>query len=262
MTLGPITRVRLEKAASDTGFDLDRGADGPWLCFESSHANLRLWLGEWPGGLLLAAFSHPGLLHTLGDRGVPLTGPLPLGAVGGRGVPDFGALHALLDRALRLAQTLPDALLQAFAEQTAALPRATEAERQVVQRVGQDLFRRGLLDLWGGRCAITGLAQPALLRASHARPWKDCPTDAMRLDVYNGLLLAAHLDAAFDAGLLTVLDDGRVRLAPALDADAQALLGLDRPLRVRGLAPAHRPYLAWHRERVFVGGEALQVTPP
>jgi putative restriction endonuclease len=52
----------------------------------------------------------------------------------------------------------------------AGMARATEAERLAVQRVGQDLFRSGLLDLWGGRCAICGLEVPALLRASHAKP--------------------------------------------------------------------------------------------
>lgn len=40
----------------------------------------------------------------------------------------------------------------------------------------------------------------ALLRASHAKPWKDS-SDAEHLDVYNGLLLAVHLDALFDRGI-------------------------------------------------------------
>jgi hypothetical protein len=38
----------------------------------------------------------------------------------------------------------------------AALPRSTEAERLVVQKMGQDLFRGGLLEYWEGRCALTG----------------------------------------------------------------------------------------------------------
>jgi putative restriction endonuclease len=70
-----------------------------------------------------------------------------------------------------------------FEKQTAALPRATEVERLVVQRVGQDLFRNGLLDYWEGRCAITRLAVPQLLRASHIRPWADCTAEADWLDV-------------------------------------------------------------------------------
>jgi putative restriction endonuclease len=258
-------RTRLEKAATDNGFDLDHGLVGPWLHFESSHAPCTLWLTVWGGTTLLAALSHPGVLRSLSSVGVAITHPLPPGAVGGRSVADFAELHSLLRRALLLAQTLPDALYDAFATSTANLPHSTEAERLVVERVGQDLYRGGLLDLWEGRCAISGLAVPRLLRASHARPWKDCETDRERLDVYNGLLLAAHLDAAFDVGLITVEDDGRVVVSAALDDHALGVLGLDRPRRVRGLTEGHRPYLAWHRERVFEStspSRSYTPTPP
>jgi putative restriction endonuclease len=59
------------------------------------------------------------------------------------------------------------------------------------------------MEYWGGRCPITGLEQPELLRASHIKPWADCATDAERLDVFNGLLLGAHIDAAFDSALIS-----------------------------------------------------------
>jgi hypothetical protein len=72
----------------------------------------------------------------------------------------------------------------------------------------------------------------------------------------NGILLAPHLDAAFNHGFITVADDGAIVVSDALDADARATLGLDRPLRVRGLADGHRAYLPWHRERVFRQGLA------
>src|SRR5205823_14686352 len=104
----------------------------------------------------------------------------------------------MVRRAFQLSRSLPDELLHVFEAKTAVLPRATEAERLVVQRVGQDIFRAGLLDYWQGRCAITGLAVTELLRASHMKPWAKCTTDAERLDVFNGFLLAPNLDAAFD----------------------------------------------------------------
>lgn len=121
----------------------------------------------------------------------------------------------------------------------------------MVQRVGQDLFRQGLLDLWEGRCAVTGLAVPELLRASHIKPWVDCESDAERLDVYNGILLAPHLDAAFDRGFITVADDGAIVVSDGLDFDARSILTLDQSLRVSGLMEGHRAYLPWHRDRVF-----------
>ena len=128
-----------------------------------------------------------------------------------------------------------------------------EAERLVVQRVGQDIFRDGLLDYWEGRCAMTGLGVPALLRASHIKPWADCENDAERLDVFNGFLLAPHLDAAFDQGFITVQNDGQVMVATALDEEARALLGLDVPLSVAETTDGHRIYLPWHPEHIFHG---------
>jgi len=123
----------------------------------------------------------------------------------------------------------------------------------VAQRVGQDLFRNGLLDYWDGVCAATGLAIPELLRASHIKPWADCESDAERLDVFNGLLLAPQLDAAFDRGFITIDDAGLVIVSDQLDPASRQLLRLDRPLWVQRLIDPHRVFLAWHRERVFRG---------
>ena len=179
------------------------------------------------------------------------TNPVPSGAAGALSVSDVATLHRLLRRAFQLSRTLPDALLRVFQDETANLPRATEAERLVVQRVGQDIFRRGLLEYWDGRCAITGLAVPELLRASHIKPWSDCDSDTERLDVFNGLLLAPHLDAAFDAGFITIAEDGTVLVSSTLPLDARSVLGLDRSLKVCGLQRAHERYLPSHRATIF-----------
>jgi hypothetical protein len=39
-----------------------------------------------------------------------------------------------------------------FHAKTAGLSRTTEAERLVIQRIGQNVFRDALMDYWGGRC--------------------------------------------------------------------------------------------------------------
>ena len=131
------------------------------------------------------------------------------------------------------------------------MPASTETERLAKQRIGQDIFRASLEDYWSGRCPITGIADRALLRASHIKPWADCASDEERLDVYNGFLLAAHLDAAFDAALMTFDDNGAVLLSPKLSENAAALLrqGADH---VR-IADGHEMYLKHHRAR-FDGG--------
>jgi putative restriction endonuclease len=244
-------RTRLEKAAVDNGFDLVREPVAAWIPVRSSHAPLDVWLTVDGDRQPIAALSRGDVAAALADVGSPATITLPAGAAAAREVSDVGTLHRRLRRAYQLARTLPNELLHTFTEQTADLPRATEAERLVVQRVGQDVFRAGLLEYWDGRCAVTGLAVPELLRASHIKPWAACDTDAERLDVFNGLLLAPNLDAAFDAGLITVADDGAVVVSPALTAEDRGLLGLEPPLRVQRVGAGHRRYLSFHRKRVF-----------
>jgi len=141
-----------------------------------------------------------------------------------------------------------------FNARTRGMPRSTEVERLAVQRVGQGLFRCDLLRYWRRRCAITGLAVPELLRASHAKPWACCENDNDRLDLYNGLLLASHLDAAFENGFIAVAPDGAILVSDRLDrldTNARRLLGLDTPQRIDGLDAKHLCWLTWHRENKF-----------
>ena len=249
--LTPVAITRLEKAATDNGFELELEHTSDWLSFGSSQTSMRIWLTARGESRFLAAMSRSDVLRGLDDLGVVFTDLLPSGAVGAASVRYIAALHRLLRRAFQLSRTLPDALLHVFESEIVNLPRRTEAERLVVRRVGQDIFRRGLLEYWDGRCAITGLDVPDLLRASHIKPWADCDTDAERLDVYNGLLLAPHLDAAFDSGFVTIAEDGTVAISDALPAGARSALGLDGSLKVHGLNHTHERYMPWHRSRIF-----------
>lgn len=244
----------LEKMAFDIGFDRELPRQGDWLCFASSHTLMTLGLTALGDELFLAAFSQLKVLKAVSEVGTLFTNPLPAGMAGARAVVSLDALHQLVRRAFALSRTLPDELLHQFEAVAFALPRATEAERLVVQRVGQEVFRKGLLEYWSGRCAISGLAVPELLRASHIKPWADCATDAERLDVFNGLLLAPHLDAAFDQGFITVEEDGAVSVSGDLDLQSKRLLGLTAPAIIGALTAQHRTYLPWHRERVFRRG--------
>lgn len=252
---------RLEKAAVDNGFDRELPAVGEWLAFASTQCPLSIWLGMTSGGAFAIALSQHNVAVALGTMGEPFGETLPTGAVGARVVPDIPTLHHVIRRAFQLSKTLPDELLHLFVARTAKLPRTTEAERLVIQRIGQDIFRQGLLDYWEGRCAITGLAVPELLRASHIKPWAACETDAERLDVYNGLLLAPHLDAAFDRGFITVADSGEVIVSPALSSRARHALGLIETISLQAPLTGHRNYLPWHRERVFRLGDLHSSNP-
>ena len=70
----------------------------------------------------------------------------------------------------------------------------------IVQRQGQGLFRRRLLEAYGRRCAITGCATEAVLEAVHITPYLGKATN----DLTNGLLLRSDLHTLFDLGLIGV----------------------------------------------------------
>lgn len=80
---------------------------------------------------------------------------------------------------------------------------------QVRTRINQDYFRSVLLSNYSGTCCLTGINIPALLMASHIKPWATA-TPSERLMSSNGLLLNALHDRAFDRGLITLDDRYRI----------------------------------------------------
>jgi hypothetical protein len=125
----------------------------------------------------------------------------------------------------------------------------TERDALIKVRIGQSGYRDALLEYWGG-CAITDCTVPALLRASHIKPWRDASARE-RLDPYNGLLLTPNLDLAFDQGLISFNDHGHILISEDLDPESAQALNITPELRLRQIEPPHRAYLAWHREHLF-----------
>ncbi len=113
-------------------------------------------------------------------------------------------------------------------------------------RIGQGRFRIELERRWGKRCAVTGCGQREVLRASHIKSWR-LSSDEERLDSSNGLLLAAHIDALFDRGLISFDEDGEMLISDLVAESARGLLGLPAPLRGE-LQGAEQDFLAFHRQ--------------
>ncbi len=136
----------------------------------------------------------------------------------------------------------------------------TETERLASARIGQGDFRYALLALWGGACPILGIDHPALLRASHIKPWRSA-TGRERLDPFNGLLLTTNIDALFDAGLISFTDDGSMLVSHALGEQNLGRMGISREAKLHGLSERHSPYLAHHRAEVFLGSAVERRMP-
>lgn len=252
---GTLAATRVEKAAEDAGFDLTPAREGQWMIFRSTAFPLVLGVVLRSGETYRVGFSDAGWGHKVAhDCSVDARDEDGPWAAIVDSLAGYDALYALVMRAGRVAHLLAGEGAGQFAGEVQRLPSTTEAERLVVQRVGQDIFRQSLIDYWQGRCAVTGFDVVSLLRASHIKPWARCETDAERLDVFNGLLLAPHLDALFDGGWISFDDQGRTLVCDELSAEQRALLGLDAAWRLHGLAEGHRGYLAWHRNKVFRDG--------
>jgi predicted restriction endonuclease len=128
----------------------------------------------------------------------------------------------------------------------------TDVERLVRARRVQGFFRDAVLVSYNGRCALTGIAVPELLNASHIIPWS--VDEARRADPSNGICLNALYDRAFDRGLLTFDEDLRAVLSERLQIGDPPPLLLNIAGKPLQLPDRFRPDLAaleYHREHVF-----------
>jgi hypothetical protein len=75
-----------------------------------------------------------------------------------------------------------------------------------------------------------------------------------RFDPENCILMAAHLDAAFDVGLISFTDLGFVQTSAKLSEEDKRLLGLADGTRLtRSPSREQQGFLAWHRKHRFLG---------
>ncbi|MCW1919227.1 HNH endonuclease [Rhodobacter sp. KR11] len=224
-----------QKAALDTGFTVELG--GEPMGFRAPVAEGTIWLTG-AAGLFSLRLDHLAAAEAIGAKGGSLT------------ITGAGDLTALLFKLHGLMKTLPFDASAAFDARVAGLPQTTEAERLVVQRIGQDIFRARLVSRWGPACPMTGITDSALLRASHIKAWADCTTTAERLDPENGILLSALWDAAFDRGLVGYSAQGQVLYANALTKSARlALEARITEARALPMSEGRALYLAQHRTK-------------
>ena len=253
--MNPLERMRLLQAFNINGFHNELGQTGEWLLASATFAP----------GQCAVAFDRSAdnaffVASSLQQVAIALTAEKFLGsavapphgfAAAFSAFGDAG-LHLLIRRVHQLSVSLPSIPWEEFQSRTSSFPQTTEIERLTVQRIGQDIFRAALVEYWGGECAVSGIDQTELLRASHVKPWAACSENPeQRLDVCNGLLLVADVDAAFDAGLISFADDGSCLLSHSLTPSAHARFSSSRILKRERVSEGHRAFLDWHRKHVF-----------
>lgn len=125
----------------------------------------------------------------------------------------------------------------------------TEAKIQTKMRIGHQNYKEKLLRLWNNECAICKINIPELLRASHAKPWRDS-NQQERIDPYNGLLLCAHHDALFDKGFITFNENGEILLSQQLINSNPNIYAINPSTKIHIFEKSSK-YLLWHQSYIF-----------
>lgn len=122
-------------------------------------------------------------------------------------------------------------------------------------RLGQGAFRALVIDAYRRHCAITGEATLPALEAAHIRPYSDQGPHLIN----NGLLLRSDFHKLFDAGLVTIDPDYRIRISSKIRdqyfngkayyrVDGQQLANLPDD----ELDYPNKEFLRWHNEEMFI----------
>ena len=138
------------------------------------------------------------------------------------------------------------------------IPEAVERERHgrpyvVTPRLGQGSFRLGVLEAYGGGCAVTGEHLMPALEAAHIRPF----SEGRAHELPNGLPLRRDLHRLFDLGYVSATPTGHLLVSPRLRkefANGHTYYVLEGQLLrspSRSDAIPDRALLAWHSETVF-----------
>lgn len=246
--MNPLQRTLIEKVGHEHGFENTlSGTSQDIVTLASARHRVRVfvslhetgWQLDLPAGMLAQELAR--------------SFPLQQTQEGHFEVSSIAQLAQLLRRAAMLAQALPNQAALDYEQQVQAELRqlftyGTEVERVVRQRVGQATFRAALMDYWHATCAVTSIDVPEVLRASHIKPWATCKNDDERLDVFNGFLLSANLDALFDRALISFDRNGKILISANLNTAQRLNLGLHTDLRLRWLTDRHDGYLSHHRD--------------
>jgi len=121
-------------------------------------------------------------------------------------------------------------------------------------RVGQGTFRTRILDVYGRKCAVNGERTEPVLEAAHVQSYLGPRSN----HVQNGILMTQEFHTLFDAGLVSITPEYKVRVSRAIHekwSNGRRFYQYDgRPILLPN-EPEVRPSraaLEWHEKTLFV----------
>ena len=152
---------------------------------------------------------------------------------------------------LSLEEEIPQAVQDCREIEHNQLISSTERTALIQARLGQGKFREKLIELWDGKCSVSGYNDPRVLVASHIKPWF-LASNTERLDSRNGLLLTPNLDKVFDKGLITFDPDNNGKIIFSSSITMPAALGLNDKMKVSIFNAQTENYLRFHKKYVLL----------
>lgn len=119
----------------------------------------------------------------------------------------------------------------------------------ILKRVGQQKFKRLLLEKYNNKCVITGCDIKEVLEAAHIQPVKDNGN----MCVSNGLLLRADIHTLFDLNLVNIDEEGKVHWHSSLHGSDYAkqyktisVSKLDKPVNKK----LNKRFIQFHQQNL------------
>lgn len=133
----------------------------------------------------------------------------------------------------------------------------TEKMQLAKARVGQGTFRNNVYQI-ERECRVTKINNPALLIASHIKPWRHSNNNE-RLDAQNGLMLSPDVDHLFDHGFISFAQDGQLLISPVTErSDIEKMGIIAEPNKHCGrFTNSQNDYLEFHRNNIFLTAKAV-----
>ena len=133
---------------------------------------------------------------------------------------------------------------------------AGPTDRQLLTKVrtAQTEYRKGVLSLWDGRCAVTQVDDQGWLIASHIKPWREAD-DRERVVPHNSLLLTPNYDKLFDRGVISFAPDTGKIILPEIQTQQMwnnlTRLHIDDTVHLRCVPDGVGKYLRYHNNYIY-----------
>lgn len=115
-------------------------------------------------------------------------------------------------------------------------------------RIGQESFRRRLLNAYFRKCCITGEEEESILEAAHIQEYISKESN----HVQNGLLFRVDFHRLFDQGLITIDEDFKICVSEKLNSDYyKSFNGKQISLPKENCVPSLIA-IQWHNKNIFI----------